>query len=79
MLDSLANDQTFMDVTLTAQGKSLKAHKSVLSAVSSYFEGVLKENPCQHPVIIMPRDICFDELSNLITYIYRYEFDYICT
>ncbi|KAL7636646.1 UNVERIFIED_CONTAM: hypothetical protein RMT77_013423 [Armadillidium vulgare] len=73
VLESLAGDESFMDVTLTAQGKAIKAHKSVLSAVSPYFRSVLKSNPCQHPIIIMPRDIRFEELNSIISYIYRGE------
>ncbi|XP_045597599.1 protein bric-a-brac 2 [Procambarus clarkii] len=73
VLDALARDEFFMDVTLTAEGHSLKAHKSVLSAVSPYFRGVLRDNPCQHPVIIMPRDVRFEELSSIVNYIYKGE------
>ncbi|XP_066968523.1 protein abrupt-like isoform X3 [Macrobrachium rosenbergii] len=73
VLEALARDEAFMDVTLTAQGRSLKAHKSVLSAVSPYFRGVLRENPCQHPIIIMPRDVRFEELFSIVNYIYKGE------
>ncbi|XP_050724832.1 uncharacterized protein LOC127002750 isoform X2 [Eriocheir sinensis] len=73
VLEALARDESFMDVTLTAQGRSLKAHKSVLSAVSSYFRGVLRDNPCQHPIIIMPRDVRFEELYSIVNYIYKGE------
>nr|XP_053646519.1 broad-complex core protein isoforms 1/2/3/4/5-like isoform X2 [Cherax quadricarinatus] len=73
VLEALARDESFMDVTLTAQGRSLKAHKSVLSAVSPYFRGVLRDNPCQHPIIIMPRDVRFEELFSIVNYIYKGE------
>ncbi|CAL4068898.1 unnamed protein product [Meganyctiphanes norvegica] len=73
VLEALAQDESFMDVTLTAQGRSLKAHKSVLSAVSPYFRGVLRENPCQHPIIIMPRDVRYEELYSIVNYIYKGE------
>ncbi|XP_047502789.1 protein bric-a-brac 2-like isoform X1 [Penaeus chinensis] len=73
VLEALARDEAFMDVTLTAQGRSLKAHKSVLSAVSPYFRGVLRDNPCQHPIIIMPRDVRFEELYSIVNYIYKGE------
>ncbi|XP_018006610.1 protein abrupt isoform X2 [Hyalella azteca] len=73
VLNQLAEDEAFMDVTLTAEGRSVKAHKSVLSAVSPYFSAVLRANPCQHPIIIMPRDVRYAELSNIIMYIYKGE------
>lgn len=62
-----------MDVMLTAEGRQVKAHKSVLSAVSPYFSGVLRSNPCQHPVIIMPNDVRYDDLARIISFIYRGE------
>lgn len=112
VLSALAQDEVFVDVTLTAQGHSVKAHKvtstiftgteiglavvgkcnsrekknelhkknlfflwytlqSVLSAMSPYFKGVLQDNPCQHPIIIMPHDVKFEELVNIINYIYK--------
>ncbi|XP_047489964.1 zinc finger and BTB domain-containing protein 9-like isoform X2 [Penaeus chinensis] len=73
VLSALAQDEVFVDVTLTAQGHSVKAHKSVLSAMSPYFKGVLQDNPCQHPIIIMPHDVKFEELVNIINYIYKGE------
>ena len=33
----LLEEEDFVDVTLSAEGKSLKAHKVVLSACSTYF------------------------------------------
>ncbi|KAG0716869.1 Protein bric-a-brac 2 [Chionoecetes opilio] len=74
VLEALARDESFMDVTLTAQGRSLKAHKVVcVVGVSSYFRGVLRDNPCQHPIIIMPRDVRFEELYSIVNYIYKGE------
>lgn len=34
--------EDFVDITLSAEGKTLKAHKVVLSACSTYFRELLK-------------------------------------
>ncbi|XP_042874011.1 uncharacterized protein LOC122254405 isoform X2 [Penaeus japonicus] len=70
ILSHLLEDATFADVTLTAEGQSLKAHKAVLSAISSYFKRVLQNNPSPHPIIIMPLDMQFGDLKGIIDYIY---------
>ena len=71
----LAEDEAFMDVTLTAEGQPIKAHKSVLSAVSPYFSSVLRANPSQHPVIIMPWHVTFQELRGIVDFIYKWELE----
>ncbi|XP_042236776.1 protein bric-a-brac 2-like isoform X3 [Homarus americanus] len=73
ILAALAKDEVFMDVTLIAEGRPIKAHKSVLSAMSLYFHDVLRDNPCQHPIIILPHDVLYEELVDLVTYIYKGE------
>ncbi|XP_037790733.1 protein jim lovell-like isoform X2 [Penaeus monodon] len=73
ILKGLLEDVTFADVTLTAEGKSLKAHKAVLSAMSPYFKKVLQNNPSPHPIIIMPLDMQFEDLKGIIDYIYMGE------
>lgn len=47
----------------------------VLSACSSYFQKLLIENPCKHPTIIMPQDVCFTDLRFIIEFVYRGEID----
>ncbi|XP_047489189.1 protein bric-a-brac 2-like isoform X2 [Penaeus chinensis] len=70
ILNDLLEDATFADVTLTAEGQSVKAHKAVLSAMSPYFRSVLQNNPSPHPIIIMPLDMKFEDLKGIINYIY---------
>uniref|UniRef100_A0A8D9BXD6 Protein bric-a-brac 1 n=1 Tax=Cacopsylla melanoneura TaxID=428564 RepID=A0A8D9BXD6_9HEMI len=67
--------RTEFDVTLACNEQSLKAHKVVLSACSSYFQKLLIENPCKHPTIIMPQDVCFTDLKFIIEFVYRGEID----
>nr|CAD7437571.1 unnamed protein product [Timema bartmani] len=71
----LLRNEAFVDVTLACNDSSLKAHKVVLSACSSYFQKLLLENPCKHPTIIMPQDVCFSDLKFIIEFVYRGEID----
>ncbi|XP_071536060.1 uncharacterized protein [Panulirus ornatus] len=73
IMEALSCDEAFVDVTLTAEGRAIRAHKLVLSAVSPYFQQVLYDNPCRHPVIIMPYHVQFDQLTHIIEYIYKGE------
>ncbi|XP_034243690.1 broad-complex core protein isoforms 1/2/3/4/5-like isoform X2 [Thrips palmi] len=70
--DSLRSDLDLVDVTLSCEGKKIKAHKMLLSACSTYFKDLFKENPCQHPVIIF-RNVKFADLEALIDFIYQGE------
>lgn len=47
----------------------------VLSACSSYFQKLLLENPCKHPTIIMPQDVCYEDLKFIIDFVYKGEID----
>lgn len=40
--EHLRDHEEFVDVTLACEGRSLKAHKIVLSACSPYFKNLLK-------------------------------------
>ncbi|XP_031346961.1 protein bric-a-brac 1 isoform X2 [Photinus pyralis] len=71
----LLQNEAFVDVTLACKDLSLKAHKVVLSACSSYFQKLLLENPCKHPTIIMPQDVCYDDLKFIIEFVYKGEID----
>ncbi|XP_058804810.1 protein abrupt-like isoform X3 [Phymastichus coffea] len=70
--DTLRSDEDLVDVTLSCEGKRIKAHKMLLSACSTYFRDLFKENPCQHPVIIF-RNVKFDDLAALVDFIYQGE------
>ncbi|XP_008212550.1 protein bric-a-brac 2 isoform X7 [Nasonia vitripennis] len=70
--DTLRSDEDLVDVTLSCEGKRIRAHKMLLSACSTYFRDLFKENPCQHPVIIF-RNVKFDDLAALVDFIYQGE------
>ncbi|MCL4150210.1 UNVERIFIED_CONTAM: hypothetical protein GTU68_032579 [Idotea baltica] len=70
--DRLLQTESFTDVTLACEGRSLRAHKVVLSACSSYFETLFEEHPDKSPIIIL-KDIKFAHVSQLVNFMYRGE------
>jgi len=70
--DTLLESGTLVDCTLVAEGKTLKAHKVVLSACSPYFECLVREHYDKHPVFIL-KDVKFKELKAMMDYMYRGE------
>lgn len=65
-------DNDLVDVTLCCDGGKIKAHKMLLSACSTYFKQIFKENPCQHPVIIF-RNFKFEDLNAIVNFMYHGE------
>jgi len=66
----LLEEEDFVDVTLSAEGQNLKAHKVVLSACSSYFRDLLRGiSSWQHPVLVL-RDVPFLELQSILEFVY---------
>ncbi|GAB0097905.1 hypothetical protein DMENIID0001_135870 [Sergentomyia squamirostris] len=65
--------QRFVDVTLACEGRRIHCHRMVLAVCSSYFEVLLEENPAQHPIIILPKDVKFWALQALVEFMYRGE------
>ncbi|XP_076286693.1 uncharacterized protein LOC143212147 isoform X2 [Lasioglossum baleicum] len=65
-------ENDLVDVTLAVEGQLLRAHKLVLSVCSPYFKNIFKENPCQHPVIIL-KDIKYTEIESLLKFMYQGE------
>lgn len=49
----------------------MHCHRLVLAACSSYFESLLSENPCKHPIIILPKDIKLWEIHALVDFMYK--------
>ncbi|XP_046392409.1 zinc finger and BTB domain-containing protein 17-like isoform X2 [Ischnura elegans] len=71
-LECLKSDEELVDVTLSCEGKAIKAHKLILSACSSYFKAVFKENPCAHPVVIL-KGVSFTDITSVISFMYQGE------
>ncbi|EFN66811.1 Longitudinals lacking protein-like [Camponotus floridanus] len=66
------SENDLVDVTLAVEGQLLAAHKLVLSVCSPYFKNIFKENPCQHPVIIL-KDVKHTEIVALLRFMYQGE------
>ncbi|KAM7358065.1 bric a brac 1 isoform 2-T2 [Cochliomyia hominivorax] len=72
VFDQLLQNESFVDVTLACDGRSIKAHKMVLSACSPYFQTLFSTTPCQHPIVIM-RDVNWFELKSIVDFMYKGE------
>ncbi|XP_054269851.1 zinc finger and BTB domain-containing protein 7B-like isoform X1 [Macrosteles quadrilineatus] len=73
VFSQLLQDESLVDVTLAcAEGHSIRAHKVVLSACSSYFQSLFVDHPGRHPIVIL-KDVCFSELRTLVEFMYRGE------
>ncbi|KAL1390235.1 hypothetical protein pipiens_012489 [Culex pipiens pipiens] len=65
--------QRFVDVTLACEGHQVHCHRLVLAACSTFFENLLGENPCKHPIIILPREIKLWAIQALVDFMYKGE------
>lgn len=73
VFSQLLRDESLVDVTLAcSEGHSIRAHKVVLSACSSYFQTLFVDHPSRHPIVIL-KDVRFAELRTLIEFMYKGE------
>ncbi|CAH1155253.1 unnamed protein product [Phaedon cochleariae] len=73
VFSQLLRDESLVDVTLAcSEGLSIRAHKVVLSACSSYFQALFLDHPSRHPIVIL-KDVRFAELRTLIEFMYKGE------
>lgn len=64
--------ENLVDVTISCEGKFIKAHKMVLSACSPYFQELFKIHEVSHPVIIM-NGVKFVDVKQIIEFMYQGE------
>jgi len=71
VFQNLRETEQFTDVTIsTMEGNSMRAHRVVLCAASSYFRDILSSTNCwQHPVLIL-KDLPYSDLVALLEFIY---------
>ncbi|XP_037920976.1 protein tramtrack, beta isoform isoform X5 [Hermetia illucens] len=73
VFSQLLQDESLVDVTLAcSEGASIRAHKVVLSACSSYFQSLFLDHPSRHPIVIL-KDVRFSELQTLVEFMYKGE------
>ena len=66
-------EEYLYDVTLVSDDHNkVSAHKLVLSASSEYFRNIFMNNPHSHPLLCLD-GISFEELNNIMDYIYNGE------
>lgn len=71
----LRDEEEFLDVTLACdEDKQVMAHKVIISACSPYFKSMLvKQRSALHPVLIMPDTVRFEDVLNLLDFMYHGE------
>ncbi|XP_035743366.1 protein tramtrack, beta isoform-like isoform X2 [Vespa mandarinia] len=73
VFDELLQNEAFTDVTLAVDGGlSVKCHKMVLAACSSYFQTLFIDLPCKHPIVVL-KDVKYCEIKAILEYMYRGE------
>ena len=72
VLDQLLQTEAFCDVTLACENASIKCHKMILSACSTYFQSLFMENTCEHPIVFL-KDIKIQEIKVILDYMYKGE------
>lgn len=73
MFSQLLDRGCFCDVTLACEGRTIRAHRVVLCACSTYFDQLLTNCSTEKDPIIIMRDAKFDDVKCLIEFMYKGE------
>jgi hypothetical protein len=71
-LRKLFQRQILADVTLACDGEIFRAHQTILTASSPYFESIFLQNTHPHPIIFL-RDVNYSEMKALLQFMYEGE------
>ncbi|KAK9496949.1 hypothetical protein O3M35_012850 [Rhynocoris fuscipes] len=72
MFAQLLERESFCDVTLACEGKTLRAHKMMLSACSTYFDSIFSKHEDKDPIVIL-KDVKFEDIKALVEFMYKGE------
>lgn len=72
MFSQLLEREAYCDVLLACEGKTIKAHKIVLSACSTYFDTILSQYEEKDPILIM-KDVKYVDIKCLVEFMYKGE------
>lgn len=72
MFAQLLERESFCDVTLACEGRTLRAHKIMLSACSTYFDSIFSKHEEKDPIVIL-KDVKFDDIKALVEFMYKGE------
>lgn len=73
MFSQLLDRGCFCDVTLACDGQTLKAHRVVLSACSTYFDSILTNCNSEKDPIVILKDVKFVDIKYLVEFMYKGE------
>lgn len=73
MFSQLLDRGCFCDVTLACEGQTIRCHRVVLCACSTYFDSLLTNVSTDKDPIIIMRDCKFSDIKALIEFMYKGE------
>lgn len=73
MFSQLLDRGFFCDVTLACEEKTIRAHRVVLCACSTYFDAILTNYAAERNPIIIMKEAKFADIKCLIEFMYRGE------
>jgi hypothetical protein len=68
----IREEKDYLDCTLSCGTRQIQAHKLILSACSTFFRTILRQNPHQHPLLYV-NGVEFTDLQAVLNFMYHGE------
>ena len=68
-LKELRDEGELFDITLACDDDQLEAHKTILSASSTFFKSIIKRNPHAHPLLYL-KGVKVEDLRSMLDFMY---------